>query len=185
MDFRYSLVGFIVGALIGVSGMGGGSVMTPLLVLWFHVHPSLAVGTDLLYASVTKIAGAWQHIRQKTVNLRVVRMLCMGSAPGAMAGSLVLPLVAHHVGMVAANAWLSDMLAVVYMGLIVLWVAQWRGQRTGTERIGNDFPARRIILLGFVAGFVVGLTSIGSGALYMAVLSLLLPMGRPSWLERM
>ncbi|MCL6594347.1 MAG: sulfite exporter TauE/SafE family protein, partial [Alicyclobacillus sp.] len=62
MDLRVSLIGFVVGALIGLTGMGGGTVMTPLMIFLFHMHPTMAVGTDLVYASITKLAGALQHI---------------------------------------------------------------------------------------------------------------------------
>jgi uncharacterized protein len=79
MDFAYPLCGFLVGSLVGFTGIGGGSVMTPLLILVFGVHPLSAVGTDLLYAAVTKATGAKIHARQSNVDWRVVGYLAMGS----------------------------------------------------------------------------------------------------------
>src|SRR5262249_53213700 len=86
MDARFSLTGLLVGFLIGLTGMGGGSLMTPLLILVIGVRPTVAVGSDLAYSAVTKIAGAFQHHRQGTVNHRLAWRMSMGSVPGALLG---------------------------------------------------------------------------------------------------
>jgi len=90
MDWMYTLSGFLVGLIVGVTGVGGGSLMTPLLVMFFGVSPATAVGTDLLYASLTKTLGAWVHSRRGTVEWKVVGLLAMGSLPAALVTILLL-----------------------------------------------------------------------------------------------
>src|ERR1700742_1220262 len=80
----FVLSGFAVGFLVGMTGVGGGSLMTPLLILLFHVHPTTAVGTDLLYASITKTGGSLVHGLNKTIDWRIVRRLAMGSLPASL-----------------------------------------------------------------------------------------------------
>lgn len=84
MDFGYSLAGFFVGAIVGLTGVGGGSLMTPLLVLLFGIHPATAVGTDLLYAAITKSGGSIIHSRHGSVDWRIAGLLAAGSLPAAV-----------------------------------------------------------------------------------------------------
>ncbi len=84
MDWPYTFSGFLVGFIVGVTGVGGGSLMTPLLVLVFGVAPATAVGTDLLYAALTKMGGSWAHGRRGTVDWKVVKLLACGSVPAAL-----------------------------------------------------------------------------------------------------
>ena len=84
MDWLYPLSGFVVGALVGLTGMGGGSLMTPLLILLFGVHPLTAVGTDLLYAAATKTAGTAIHSKNGNVDWRVAELLAAGSVPATV-----------------------------------------------------------------------------------------------------
>src|ERR1700736_850892 len=86
MDYHVALGGLVVGILVGLSGIGGGSLMMPILVLLFRVSPLVAVGTDLAYSVPTKILGAIVHQRQHTVNLKLVVLLCIGGGPGAIIG---------------------------------------------------------------------------------------------------
>src|SRR5215475_5853121 len=90
----YVLSGFAVGFLVGMTGVGGGSLMTPLLILLFHVHPTTAVGTDLLYASITKTGGSLVHGINRTINWRIVGRLATGSLPASLATLLVFHLLA-------------------------------------------------------------------------------------------
>jgi len=83
MDWLYTLSGFVVGAIVGLTGVGGGSLMTPLLVLLFGVHPATAVGTDLLYAAITKAGGTAVHAKKGHVDWRITRLLAAGSIPAA------------------------------------------------------------------------------------------------------
>src|SRR5215831_17404712 len=90
IDPLYSLSGFCVGMLVGMTGVGGGSLMTPLLILLFGIHPATAVGTDLLYAAVTKTGGSLVHNASRTIDWRLVRRLALGSVPMTIVTLLVL-----------------------------------------------------------------------------------------------
>jgi hypothetical protein len=84
MDWAYTLCGLVVGFIVGLTGLGGGSLMTPMLVLFFGIHPATAVGTDLLYASITKAGGVWVQARKGNVDWRLVGWLAAGSLPTAI-----------------------------------------------------------------------------------------------------
>src|SRR5487761_2233108 len=90
MDFGYTLSGLLIGSIVGMTGVGGGSLMTPLLVLVFGISPAVAVGTDLLYAAITKAGGLWVHGRQGHVDWKIVRLLSMGSVPAAVFSVVLL-----------------------------------------------------------------------------------------------
>lgn len=177
LAWQLSLCGFIVGALIGLTGMGGGSVMTPLLILVFHVHSTLAVGTDLLYSSITKFAGSVQHLRQRTVHRGVFMRLSLGSIPGAILGALLVLLLSKHVSTTVMNAWVNRALGVVYIFAIaaMLWRVAFRAKYRADET-GQEPPTGKLIVLGLTAGFIVGMTSVGSGSIYIAALGILFPM---------
>ena len=173
----YSLAGLLVGILVGMTGVGGGSLMTPLLVLVFGFHPATAVGTDLLYASVTKTVGTAVHGRNKTVDWRVVGLLACGSVPAAMITLIVLAragtLGSHAVGV------LSLMLGVILVltGITILFQ-----QRIVAHFVRDDHAemnprtlARATILLGFILGVLVSVTSVGAGALGTTALLILYP----------
>ena len=98
MDLTIVLFGLGVGVLVGATGMGGGSLMTPLLILLFGINPVVAVGTDLAYAAVTKTLGGWRHFRSGTVHMRLAMWLAVGSCPAALAGVWVLERLRHAFG---------------------------------------------------------------------------------------
>ncbi|WP_087001449.1 sulfite exporter TauE/SafE family protein [Rhizobium sullae] len=175
----YSLSGFFVGALVGITGVGGGSLMTPLLVLLFGIHPATAVGTDLLYAAVTKTAGTAVHGMHGRINWRVVGALGAGSVPAAL---LMLWLmagvdrksveVAHTI--TVALGWLLVMTAVmlVFRAQILVFARRVTGERAPPR------PATIVILttvLGLALGILVTLTSVGAGALGVTILLVLYP----------
>ncbi len=176
LAWQLSLCGFIIGALIGLTGMGGGSIMTPLLILVFHVHSALAVGTDLLYSSITKFAGSVQHLRQRTVHRGVFMRLTAGSVPGAVLGSLMIALLSKHLPATTMNTWVDRALGVVYLIAIaaMIWRIVFRKQQLAGEE--EQPPTLKLALLGLVAGFIVGMTSVGSGSIYIAALGILFPM---------
>lgn len=172
----YSLAGLLVGILVGMTGVGGGSLMTPLLVLAFGFHPATAVGTDLLYASVTKTVGTAVHGRNKTVDWRVVGLLACGSMPAAVITLIILAkagtLGSHAVGIL--NLMLGCIL--VLTGITILFqkriVAHFvKDSQTMTLR----GLARATILLGFILGILVSVTSVGAGALGTTALLILYP----------
>jgi uncharacterized membrane protein YfcA len=181
------LVGLLVGMFVGISGVGGGSLMTPLLILVLRVHPAIAIGTDLLYSVPTKLVGALTHAKAKTVDRPLVTALSIGGIPGAILGVLavaqlrrVVPLdtfnalLRHAVGfalLLAALAVIVKILPIFNKGLGSLTLrlrpldsVEWDGKR----RIG-------IALLGAIVGFCVSVTSIGSGSVTLPALMAMLP----------
>src|SRR4051794_31450696 len=97
MDPAIVLFGFGIGVLVGMTGMGGGSLMTPLLILIFGTQPTTAIGTDIFYSAITKTVGGWRHLRMKTVNMELVRWLALGSVPAAVAGVALVSLLERHI----------------------------------------------------------------------------------------
>jgi uncharacterized membrane protein YfcA len=172
----YSLAGVLVGMLVGLTGVGGGSLMTPLLVLAFGFHPATAVGTDLLYASATKTVGGAVHGVRGTVDWAIVRRLALGSLPAAALTLLVISRVGAHasetgtaITVVLGVALILTALATFFRARIVTYVAP----------VFEGMSARRLagltVLLGVVLGVLVSLTSVGAGALGMTALLILYP----------
>jgi uncharacterized protein len=177
LDFRVSILGFVVGLLVGLTGMGGGALMTPALILLGLARPVIAVGTDLVWGTLTKAVGAFVHNRQRTVDLKIVKRLAIGSIPGALLG---LAFLAHlrGRGTEMMDRVVMRMLAVALMCVAVsLFIRALRGIRR-TERDGRPDPERPAwltSLLGGIVGFLVSLTSVGSGSLIVACLVVLYP----------
>ncbi len=172
----YSLAGLFVGLLVGMTGVGGGSLMTPLLVLLFGFHPATAVGSDLLYASVTKTVGTAVHGRRKTVDWRVVGLLASGSMPAALITLFVLAragsLGSHAIGIL--NLLLGAMLlltgaAILCQGRIIAAL------RPHAEGFNPRSLTRMTVILGAVLGILVSVTSVGAGALGTTALLILYP----------
>jgi uncharacterized membrane protein YfcA len=164
---------FVVGILIGLTSMGGAALMTPFLVVFAGLPAVLAVGTDLVYGAITRIVGAGLHYRQGNVDLRIVKLLSMGSVPGSILGFLFVHNL-HRFG-IEGNEWVKHALGVVLV--VVAVVVLYR-----TIFIDKDprlLPAARVpaltISVGALVGFAVGLTSVGSGSLLTPFLVLLFP----------
>jgi uncharacterized membrane protein YfcA len=162
--------------LVGLTGVGGGSLMTPLLVLLFGFHPATAVGTDLLYASVTKTVGTAVHGTRKTVEWKIVGLLAMGSMPGAVATLCVM----SRTGTLAASASsvLNALLggALVITGVSTLFRAKIVGwAKPKMRETGAHTISALTILLGLVLGILVSITSVGAGALGITALLILYP----------
>ncbi|GAA3902273.1 sulfite exporter TauE/SafE family protein [Actinoplanes auranticolor] len=175
MDLTLAFAGLGVGIVVGLTGMGGGALMTPILVLFFGVPPVAAVSSDLAASAVMKPFGGWVHARRGTVNWRLVAWLCAGSIPSAFLGVLLLRLLGddetvQHTIKIALGCAL--LLAAGGM-LLKAWVT--RHQR-------GDGPAEPItvrpiptLLVGVGGGVIVGLTSVGSGSLIIVALLALYP----------
>lgn len=172
----YSLSGLVVGMLVGFTGVGGGSLMTPLLVLLFGIHPATAVGTDLLYAGVTKITGSAVHGFNGAIDWRVVRRLASGSVPAAALTLLALA----HVGFdtrgtsVAISTTLGFALiltavAIIFRKRLLQGSAEFFDRRTDRE------IALMTRVLGAVLGVLVSISSVGAGAIGVTVLLMLYP----------
>ncbi|MDH4184542.1 MAG: sulfite exporter TauE/SafE family protein [Nitrospinota bacterium] len=178
MDPAQTLTGFLVGVLVGFTGMGGGAVMTPVLIMVLGVAPSAAVGTDVFYAFFTKIAGAAAHGYQKTVCWKTVRWLWVGSVPGALIASALFSRLQGVLG--------ADFDSMVAQGLgIILIITALAPFAAGRYRKAHEGapcrPADRRILavVGFIVGFLVTFTSVGSGVLVAAAIFTLFP-GMPA-----
>ena len=175
-DLAYPFLGLTVGLVVGLTGVGGGSLMTPLLVLLFHIHPTKAVGTDLLYAAATKSVGTLMHSASHTVDWTIVRRLAYGSVPATVVTLVVLywfgpetPGVANAITFALGIALLLTSICILFRSYILDAVAR---------RIG-DLPDRRAnrltIASGVVLGVLVSISSVGAGALGVTVLILLYP----------
>ena len=176
IDPLYMVSGFGVGALIGLTGVGGGSLMTPLLVLLFGVHPATAVGTDLLYAACTKSAGVLVHARRQTVDWPVTRRLACGSLP--VAGVTLLVLHQLHVHTAAVSRVITPVLAVAILLTALLLLSQERLLAVlgpYSAELSSRGARGLTMAAGAVLGVLVTLTSVGAGALGVSALTLLYP----------
>ena len=172
----YSLSGLVVGVLVGLTGVGGGSLMTPLLVLLFGIHPSTAVGTDLLYAAATKSVGTAVHGWKRTVQWAIVGRLAMGSVPTTV---LTLWFLSQQGKQSAAvNSVITTALgwALIVTAIAILFRKTIVGYfLTRTKELEPGRAGALTILLGATLGVLVALTSVGAGALGMTVLLILYP----------
>lgn len=176
MDFAYTLAGFFVGAVVGLTGVGGGSLMTPILVLGFGVQPALAVGTDLLYAACTKAGGIWVHQRHGTIDWRVCGHLAAGSVPAAGVTLAVL----HALGSrgVAYDDLITTTLgiALVLTALAILFKSRIAAYAARVEPgPWLRYRGALTVACGGVLGVLVTLSSVGAGALGAAMLFYLYP----------
>lgn len=160
--------GLCVGMLVGMTGIGGGSLMTPLLILVLGTAPTTAIGTDLAYAAVTKTVGGWRHWRRGSVDMNIALWLAVGSIPGALGGVQALHMLEQALGGAEFETLLLVLVgaALLITGIAVLARALFMS--TDGERHTVVFERRHkiaAVLIGISVGFVLGLTSAGSGAL--------------------
>lgn len=163
---------------MGLTGMGGGALMTPALILLRLAGPAVAVGTDLIWGSVTRAVGGYVHCRQKTVDFRIVRELATGSIPGAVAGLALLAWLHRRHNLVAMDEVVVRLLAIALICVALsLLVRSIRGPRKKARTEGLRENRRRWLTatFGAVIGLLVSLTSVGSGSLIMAFLVVLYP----------
>jgi uncharacterized membrane protein YfcA len=172
----YAVSGLLVGILVGMTGVGGGSLMTPLLVMVFGFHPTTAVGTDLLFAAATKTVGTTIHSAGKTVDWRIVRRLATGSVPATI---ICLLLIAHFgVASKTVTSMISLTLgvALILSGIMLLFKDVIIGLVSRKfPNIGLDSPVWVTVLVGFILGVLVSLSSVGAGALGTVALIILYP----------
>ena len=175
IDVMHAVAGLLVGVLVGLTGVGGGSLMTPLLVLLFGVNPQTAVGTDLLFASLTKTVGTGIHGWRSTVDWTIVRRLATGSVPAATLTLFVLsqfgPVSKHTTNViliVLAVMLLLTAISVLFRPQIMRWAGQHHVE-------GSRDVLLPTVLLGAVLGFAVSISSAGAGAIGVTVLLVLYP----------
>lgn len=172
IDLYLVLGSAVVGFLVGLTGMGGGALMTPMLVLLFGITPSAAIASDLVAALFMKPCGVAIHWRRKTVNKDLVRYLCYGSVPAAFFGTYVMHLLGrsavaeHRLEILLGTALIIGSLAIFYRSVFIT-------PPSDTGRV----TVRRLatIFIGVVGGFMVGLTSVGAGSLILVLLVMVYP----------
>ena len=177
MDPLVILFGLGVGVLIGLTGIGGGSLMTPLLIMFAGYNPAVAIGTDLAYGAVTKTLGGWRVFKQGLVDLRLSVWLAVGSLPGALLGVWAMNVLHDRYGD-AFEPWLLGAVAVALtvaaVGILYRALFMPKTRERETESAALD-AGRKVmtVAVGLVLGFLLGLTSVGSGALVGLALILL------------
>jgi len=174
MDPAIIVFGLGIGVLVGMTGMGGGSLMTPLLILFFGIQPTTAIGTDIFYAAVTKTVGGWRHLRMKTVNMELVKWLALGSVPAAVGGVAIVSVLEKHVGEARLDSLVYAVLGgtLLMVGIITLTRALIL-RNLVDERDRFDVERRHkvaAVLIGATTGFVIGITSAGSGTVIAILL---------------
>lgn len=176
IDPLYSLSGFAVGALVGMTGVGGGSLMTPLLILLFGVHPATAVGTDLLYAAATKTGGSLVHGYARSIDWRVVRRLATGSVPATL---VTLAVLSHfNLSGDAARNLITLVLSVALLAtafVLVFGEAIVAAYRARVAELDPQRTARNTVLVGLLLGVLVSISSVGAGAIGVIALIMLYP----------
>ncbi|MDC9728213.1 MAG: sulfite exporter TauE/SafE family protein [Methyloprofundus sp.] len=185
LDLMHVAAGSLVGFIIGLTGVGGGSLMTPILVLGFGISPAIAVGTDLLYAAITKASGVFFHHRNKTVDWTVVGLLALGSVPSALITVSLL----EYLKAAGLNSdklmmlTLSIMLIltsfiIVIKGRLVAYVTHHHGDSTFVTAFKRYRP-HLTVFSGVALGILVTISSVGAGAIGSAILFLLYPKKKP------
>lgn len=188
LDLLLVVAGFVIGVVVGMTGMGGGALMTPALVIFFGVPPLAAVSSDLVVSAVMKPVGGVVHLRRGTVDLRLVGLLCIGSVPAAFCGVLVSRALGQGAGV---QQWTKTALGVALLlaaaGLIIRAYQSMaaHGRRAAARQAGlpleppapSGYRLRPVptVLVGIVGGLVVGMTSVGSGSLIIIALLALYP----------
>lgn len=176
VNWHYSIAGVLVGMLVGLTGVGGGSLMTPLLVLVFNFHPATAVGTDLLYAAATKTVGTAVHGWRGTVDWKVVRRLMLGSLPATILTLLALNTAAKSAKDTAPTISIVLGLVLILTAIAMFFRARIVNRFAPAAATINDSRVRTLtIVLGVILGVMVSLTSVGAGALGMTALLILYP----------
>ncbi len=186
IDPYIALAGLMVGFVVGMTGMGGGALMTPILVLLFKVDVGTAVTSDLVAALVMKPVGGGVHMARKTVQWSLVKWLCVGSVPGAIIGTLIVKALRDSSANVEADLKVILGSVLILASATMILRAWLSGRRTQREQrilaAGGHVESKPLVtkpfltlLIGFVGGAVVGMTSVGSGSLIIVMMMLLYP----------
>ncbi|MDO8307792.1 MAG: sulfite exporter TauE/SafE family protein [Actinomycetota bacterium] len=185
IDLALSLGGLIAGLMVGLTGMGGAALVTPMLVLLFGVSPAAAVSSDVVASAFMKPVGAYVHIRHKTVHWGLVGWLSAGSIPGVLMGTIIFAKVLNtEEASETIRTWIGYVLLLALAAMLAkVWVSR-RASSLRSEDVpqGRDMPVKPLptLLLGLGVGILVGMTSVGSGSLVVTTLLLLYPLLRPS-----
>lgn len=196
MDYRISIVGLLIGFLVGLTGMGGGSLLAPIMILFFRIPPVWAVSTDIAYSTVTKAVGSIVHIRQKNVNFKVALWLACGSVPATLLSVTLVQYIRKHYGDVVNGVIIHAIGCVLLLVAVLLIVKPYlmrlidrhNMEKQKQEALTAETPVTRkpslwesryrpagTIFVGAFVGFLVGLTSVGSGTLIIVSMAFLYP----------
>lgn len=169
MDGTIPAAGFLLGVVVGLTGMGGGSLMAPFLILVVGVQPVVAVGTDLVYSSLTKTVGAWIYWRNGLVDMAVVRRLATGSLPAGLAAAILMSIVRTHGG---GDVLVRSAIGVVLVAVAIVVLCRFAFPAWFATHLhlGDRRRAPVTVVCGALVGAAVGFTSVGSGALVAAFL---------------
>jgi uncharacterized protein len=174
MDPAIIFFGLGIGILVGMTGMGGGSLMTPLLILIFGIQPTTAIGTDIFYSAITKTVGGWRHLRMKTVNMDLVKWLALGSVPAAVLGVAMVSVLKQHVGEERLDSLIYAVLGGTLLMVGVVTLARALILRNLVDERERFEVERRhkvaAVAIGATTGFVIGITSAGSGTVIAILL---------------
>ncbi|WP_353572133.1 sulfite exporter TauE/SafE family protein [Candidatus Albibeggiatoa sp. nov. BB20] len=176
MEFIHVLAGLGVGIIVGLTGVGGGALMTPILILGFGINPAIAVGTDLLYAALSKAGAAWLHSRYHNVDWNIVGFLALGSVPMSIITGLLLQFI--HVQGANYNEFITSIIGLMLVVTAFLMIFKQQIVNSKIFGINGLSESSRYFVTfcaGMLLGVVVTLSSIGAGAIGAAVLSLLYP----------
>ncbi|WP_053057494.1 sulfite exporter TauE/SafE family protein [Rubrobacter aplysinae] len=185
IDLLPTLFGLLVGFLVGLTGVGGGALMTPFLIAVVGVSAPTAIGTDLVFATLTKMAGSVQHYRQRSVNLEVALFLGLGSIPASLLGVATLEWIKGSFEDAAVNSIMITIIGLVLIlvgGSLVFRIfmpERWMRKRQDVWSGEGKMSRRRryyTILFGAMGGYLVGLTSVGAGSIMAIILLLLYPL---------
>ncbi len=177
LDLYKTLAGMIVGFVIGLTGMGGGALMTPVLVLMFGINPGTAVSADVVTSLVLKPFGGSIHVRRRTVNWRLVQWLMIGSIPSAFAGAYILDEVIGTSNQHTVKQILGWVLIVAAGAILAKLILQARRKEAPVTEMMDAALVRPIptLVVGALGGLIVGMTSVGSGSLIIVMLMLMYP----------
>jgi uncharacterized protein len=177
MQWNIASAALLIGFVIGLTGMGGGALMTPVLVIFFHVVPTAAISSDVVASVILKPIGGGVHARRGTVNWRLVRWLSVGSVPAAFAGAYAISRVSSGGVQNDVKQILGWVLLVAAAGMALKSITQARRKSMPTGAMLDPALVRPVLtaLIGVIGGFAVGLTSVGSGSLMIVLLMLLYP----------
>ncbi|MDT7569085.1 MAG: uncharacterized protein QOG57_5571 [Pseudonocardiales bacterium] len=188
VNLSLSVAGLLVGFLVGLTGMGGGALLTPLLVLFFRVEPLAAISSDLLTSLVMKPVGGAVHLRQRTVDWRLVGWLTAGSVPSAFAGAVLIGVIGHRAGVQDNLKLVIGVALCASVAMMVVRQLLDRRNRRRDAAAGRPVDVEqptvvrplRTVAIGVVGGFAVGMTSVGAGSVIIALLLLAYPTLRPA-----
>ncbi|MGI8815713.1 MAG: sulfite exporter TauE/SafE family protein [Pseudonocardia sp.] len=190
LDLSLATAGLLVGLLVGLTGMGGGALLTPILVLLFRVAPLTAISSDLLTSLVMKPVGGAVHLRHRTVHWRLVGWLVAGSVPSAFAGAVLIGTVGHTAGVQDNLKMVIGIALCASVAMMLLRGVLDHRNRRRDARAGRavdvdrplDVRPVRTLVIGVIGGFAVGVTSVGAGSLIIAMLLIAYPTLRPAQL---